>query len=102
MNSRKNLIICRCEEVTEEEIREAIRAGAKSVDAVKRRTRAGMGLCQAKTCYQLVAKIISEETKKPLAEITPSTVRSPIRPISVKLLCRRIKEISEINEEKTS
>lgn len=102
MNNRKDLIICRCKEVTEEEIREAIRAGAKTVDGVKRRTRAGMGLCQAETCYQLVAKIISEETKKPLAEITPGTVRSPIRPIPVRVLGRRIEENSETNEKETS
>lgn len=86
MNSKKNLIICRCEEVTEEEIREAIRNGASDVDGVKRATRAGMGLCQQHTCYSLVAKIISEMTEKPLSEIVPFTKRPPVRPIPAKTL----------------
>jgi len=86
MNSKNDLIICRCEEVTEEEIREAIRNGARDVDAVKRATRAGMGLCQQHTCYRLVAKIISEMTGKPLSEIVPSTERPPVRPIPAEVL----------------
>ena len=86
MKNKKDPIICRCEEVTEEDIREAIRNGASDVDAVKRVTRAGMGLCQQHTCYQLVAKIISEMTGKPLSEIVPFTKRPPVRPIPAKTL----------------
>jgi len=86
MKNKKDLIICRCEEVTEEEIREAIRNGATDVDAVKRATRAGMGLCQQHTCYWLVAKIISEMTGKPLSEIVPCTERPPVRPMPAKTL----------------
>jgi len=86
MNGKKDLIICRCEEVTEEEIKKAIRNGATDVDAVKRATRAGMGLCQQHTCYRLVARIISEMTGKPLSEITPFTKRPPVRPIPAEIL----------------
>ncbi|GAG08189.1 unnamed protein product [marine sediment metagenome] len=86
MNNKKDLIICRCEEVTEEEIRKAVREGAVNVDAVKRATRAGMGLCQQHTCYRLVAKIISEMTGKPPSEIVPFTKRSPVRPIPAEVL----------------
>lgn len=82
----KPLSICRCEEITEDKIREAVRQGAEDVDAVKRMTRAGMGLCQAKTCYPLIARIISKETGKPISDIIPATVRAPLRPISVKVL----------------
>jgi len=80
------MLICRCEEITEEEIRQAIRDGADIIDAVKRRTRAGMGLCQGHTCTKLIARIISEETGKPLSEIKLPNVRPPVRPISVRLL----------------
>lgn len=86
--SKKDLIICRCEEVTEEEIRKAIREGADNVDAVKRATRAGMGLCQSHTCYTLIAKIIHEMTGKPIMEILPATHRPPIRPITAEILAR--------------
>ena len=77
-------VICRCEEVTLGEIRKAIREGARDLDAVKRMTRAGMGLCQNKTCYNLIAGIIHEETGLPLSELEPFTVRPPVRPVPVK------------------
>lgn len=89
MNNKKDLIICRCEEVTEEEIREAIKNGAGDIDAVKRVTRAGMGLCQQHTCYRLVAKIISEMTGKPPTEIFPQTVRPPVRVIPAEILAKK-------------
>jgi len=80
------MLICRCEEVTEEEIRQAVRDGAETISGVKRRTRAGMGLCQGHTCTKLVARIIAEETGKPLAEILPATTRPPVRPLPAKTL----------------
>jgi NAD(P)H-nitrite reductase large subunit len=86
MDKKEDLIICRCEEITEEEIREAIQNGATDVDAVKRATRAGMGLCQQNTCYRLVAALISEMTGKPLSELAPFTKRAPVRPIPAKVL----------------
>lgn len=81
---KKEMLICRCEEITEEEIRQAVRNGADTIAGVKRRTRAGMGLCQGHTCSKLVVRIIAEETGKPLAEILPATTRPPVRPLSVR------------------
>lgn len=71
-------IVCRCEVVTEAEIRRAIRrpVGARSVDGVKRRTRAGMGRCQGGFCLPRVAAIISEETGIPLKEVTKNGGKS--------------------------
>ena len=56
-------IICRCETITEAEIMQAIHRplGAKSVDAVKRRVRAGMGRCQAGFCGPKVLEILARE-----------------------------------------
>ena len=56
-------IICRCEQVTEGEIIDAIRRplGARSLDGVKRRTRAGMGRCQAGFCSPRVMEILARE-----------------------------------------
>ena len=79
-----DMIVCRCEEVTLGEIKKAIKMGARNTDAVKRITRAGMGLCQNKTCYNLIAKIISIETGFPLSEVFSFTSRPPVRPIPVK------------------
>ena len=56
-------VVCRCETVTEAEIREAIRrpVGARTIDGIKRRTRAGMGRCQAGFCTPRVVEILCEE-----------------------------------------
>ncbi len=64
-------IICKCEVVTEGEIVDSIRrpVGAKDVDGVKRRTRAGMGKCQSGFCLESVMEIIARETGKSFDEI---------------------------------
>ena len=56
-------IICRCETVTEAEIRDAIRrpVGARTLDGVKRRVRAGAGRCQGGFCMPRVIEILAEE-----------------------------------------
>ena len=65
-------LVCRCEVVTEAEIRAAIRrpVGAHTIDGVKRRTRAGMGRCQGGFCSPRVAEIIAEELGIPMTEVT--------------------------------
>ncbi len=65
-------LVCRCEVVTEAEIREAIRrpVGATTIDGVKRRTRAGMGRCQGGFCSPRVAEIIAEELGISMLEVT--------------------------------
>ena len=65
-------IICRCEQVTEGEILDAIHRplGAKSLDGVKRRTRAGMGRCQAGFCSPRVMEILARELHVDQSEIT--------------------------------
>ncbi len=81
--SSEEIIVCRCQEVTRQEIIDAIHDGASTVDGVKRRTRAGMGLCQGKTCERLIQRIIAEETGKNPADILPQHKRMPVRPITV-------------------
>lgn len=73
-------IICRCETITEGEIIDAIRRplGARSLDGVKRRTRAGMGRCQGGFCSPRVMEIISRETGIPFDEITKNGGNSKI------------------------
>lgn len=73
-------IICRCETITEGEIIDAIRRplGARSLDGVKRRTRAGMGRCQGGFCSPKVMEIISREAGIPLQEVTKSGGSSKI------------------------
>ena len=64
-------VVCRCEKVTEAEIVKAIHSPlpATTVDAVKRRVRAGMGRCQGGFCGPKVMEIIARELKIPLDEV---------------------------------
>lgn len=65
-------IICRCESITEGEIVDSIHApaGARDVDGVKRRTRAGMGRCQGGFCGSKVVEILARELGEQPNEIT--------------------------------
>ena len=65
-------IVCRCETVTEGEIVEAIHVNppARDLDSVKRRTRSGMGRCQAGFCTPTVVEIISRELNVPFEQVT--------------------------------
>jgi glycerol-3-phosphate dehydrogenase len=65
-------IVCRCEMVTEGEIIDAIRKplGARTLDGVKRRTRAGMGRCQSGFCITRVVKLLAKELNVPQLAIT--------------------------------
>lgn len=73
-------IICRCEMVTEGEIIDAVTRplGAKSLDGVKRRTRAGMGRCQAGFCSPRTMEIIARERGISQSEVTKSGGNSKI------------------------
>jgi len=65
-------IVCRCETVTEGEVIEVIHRpiGARSLDMVKRRTRAGAGRCQSGFCMPRVLEILSRELDMPMTAIT--------------------------------
>ena len=80
--------VCRCEEVSRGVIIRAIEDGARSLDAVKRHTRAGMGLCQGRTCRHLVSKLISEFGDETPERLSPPTVRPPVRPLPVASLLK--------------
>ena len=88
-----DFIICRCREVTKREILDAIAGGATTVDGVKRRSTACMGLCQGKTCERLVSRIIADATGKNVAEILPQKSRMPSRPIMISELCGNDSEL---------
>lgn len=54
-------IVCRCENIAEGEIRDAIRRGANTLDGVKLRTRSGMGRCQGGFCTPKILELLTEE-----------------------------------------
>jgi sarcosine oxidase, subunit alpha len=67
-------IICRCERVAEEEIRELLRGGIRDLNELKFSLRCGMGACGGKTCTKLLERLAREEGVPP-EEMTPLTLR---------------------------
>ena len=84
----ENVIICRCEEVTLKDVLDAIADGARDVRGVKIRTRAGMGLCQGKSCEKQIQRIIATECGLPPEAVVPDKKRPPVRALSVGSLMR--------------
>ena len=82
----KREMICRCEEVTKEEIVNALQQGDTSLEAIKKRTRAGMGYCQGKSCKRLIAKMLSEYLQMPVDSFLPGSIRYPVGPVALKII----------------
>ena len=84
--AREDTIICRCEQITLKEVREAISFGAQSVGDVKSLTRSGMGNCQGRTCASIIAHILADETGRSVAESRYNSVRPPIHPLPMSVI----------------
>ena len=81
-------VICRCEEVDLETIREWIDRGYDTFDELKRELRIGMGPCQGRGCRDIIMKEIRARTGKSFEEIGPGTLRPPVKPIKIGLLAK--------------
>jgi NAD(P)H-nitrite reductase large subunit len=79
-------VTCRCEEILLEEIVAAIAAGAQTVDDVKRRTRAGMGVCQGIFCVPVIAAMAAQAMGTPINRVAGMTIRPPVRPLALEEL----------------
>ncbi|MCF6508123.1 FAD-dependent oxidoreductase [Blastococcus sp. MG754426] len=73
-------VVCRCEEVTCAAVDRAAETTA-DVNVVKGYTRAGMGLCQGRSCQRQVAARVARRHGLRLAEVPTGTPRSPVRPV---------------------
>lgn len=79
-------IICRCEEITQGEIRKAVHEGMFTLTEIRRFLRVGMGLCQGQTCGRLVKGIVARELKISPYDLEGSACRAPMRPIEMRIL----------------
>jgi NADPH-dependent 2,4-dienoyl-CoA reductase/sulfur reductase-like enzyme len=93
--SRDDTVLCRCEEVTQAEVRRAVSLGTDSTNEVKAVVRCGMGDCQGRMCGHLVAHCIARETGRPIAEVGFLRPRPPIFPVPIVALGRQV-EAEEI------
>ncbi|MFZ8791209.1 MAG: (2Fe-2S)-binding protein [Thermosphaera aggregans] len=80
----KKIIVCRCENVTLEQILRAIEEGFDSLELLKRKLRVGMGPCQGTTCLLMIARILMQKTGKSFEEVFLPVNRPPIYPVRLK------------------
>jgi NAD(P)H-nitrite reductase large subunit len=81
-------VVCRCEEIQAVEIRQAMTEGSSTINDVKRRTRAGMGLCQGIFCTRTIAGLLAHEAGVAINSIVPMTARPPARVVPLAALAR--------------
>lgn len=85
-------IVCRCEEVTVGQMREAVRLGGEDPNRAKIFTRCGMGPCQGRMCGPTVGALIARETGHGIAEVGTYRIRVPVRPIPLMALAALLGE----------
>lgn len=71
--------VCRCEEVTAGDIRQAVKEGCREPNEIKALTRCGMGHCQGRMCGVALAEIVAGELKLEPDELQPLSIRAPVR-----------------------
>jgi len=76
-------VVCRCEEVSAGTVRDAVRAGATGLAAVKAATRCGMGACQGRFCITTTAEVVAGERGVRPGELAPPSIRFPVRPVTL-------------------
>jgi NADPH-dependent 2,4-dienoyl-CoA reductase/sulfur reductase-like enzyme len=76
-------IVCRCEEVSAGQIRQAAQLGCLGLNQLKAFTRAGMGPCQGRMCAGTAAEVMAQARGVPVADIEPYRTRFPTRPVTV-------------------
>ncbi len=86
MTDKSKIIICRCNDVTQQQIEDLIDQGITDIELIKRLTHIGMGPCQGRTCIPLVAAIIARKTGKSYDEIGIPPTRIPTKPVQMKIL----------------
>jgi len=89
--NKKDIIICRCEDVTLADLHKLLEQGYTDFEVIKRLLRVGMGPCQGTTCRNLVLREISKYLNIPENQIKTSTYRPPITGVKIK----SIKEASD-------
>lgn len=78
-----DVIVCRCEEVTAGQLRQAAAAGCSGPNQAKSFLRCGMGPCQGRMCGATVTEVLADALNRPPAEIGHFRLRAPVKPITL-------------------
>lgn len=76
-------VVCRCEEVTWRELRDAVGAGCLTYRSLKVATRVGMGACQGCFCWPSVARLVASARGSSPESVGPASARPPARPVTL-------------------
>lgn len=77
------IFICRCEDILQDEIEQAIEEGYTTLEEIKCKLRLGMGPCQGRSCLSLARRILCQKTDKTTEEISLPISRPPDVPVSL-------------------
>jgi len=84
--------VCRCNDVTLDDVLKAIEAGVDDFELLRRYLRLGFGPCQGRSCIAIAARVLARATGKSLNEVLANyRVRPPIVPVSMRVLVRGVK-----------
>ncbi len=80
------VIICRCNDVTLEDVERAISEGYSDLESIRKILRIGMGPCQGRTCIPILLRILARKLGKRIDELEVPVTRAPVIPIPIRLL----------------
>ncbi len=81
--TKNKVIVCRCEDITKEDVINAINEGYTDLEELRKKLRIGMGPCQGRVCIKLVMRILEQQTGKKVDKKSYPTCRPPINPVSL-------------------
>ncbi len=83
-------IVCRCNDVTVEDVERAIEEGCRDLECLRKVLRIGMGPCQGRTCIPILIRILARKLGKKPSELGLPMVRAPIIPLPANLLLKSV------------
>jgi D-hydroxyproline dehydrogenase subunit alpha len=86
-------ILCRCEDITVGEVKKTVENGCKTLVAVKRALRTGMGICQGRTCGPVLSRLVGMYTGTPVKDQTPLSIRWPVKAVPLEVLAKPISQL---------
>jgi thioredoxin reductase/bacterioferritin-associated ferredoxin len=78
-----DVVVCRCENITSQQIRHAVESGYQDINQVKSHLRCGMGPCQGRTCASTLTSLVCGVLNRSPTELDGLRIRPPLKPISL-------------------
>lgn len=93
------IFLCRCEDVTLDDLLDAIEKGYRDLESIKRYTGLGTGFCQGKSCLAVAAEVYAREVGGPESLLLPTTPRPPLHPAPLGVFAVQEETIQEEKKE---